>query len=152
MARERAVIRCSRSAIDDRGFMRTILRVGYRAVVSAYCCAAGHRIRSTHDLATHSHDRVKFEDDGPKQTPAACLLFPSEENTTARKFNEDCPECAILVSLIDNEIAEIRAVVQGSFATLDEKLIRLFEKQDLRDRAIAAFYAHKRSAHARKVA
>jgi hypothetical protein len=58
----------------------------------------------------------------------------------------------MLESRIDAAINEIRAVIQTSFPSIGEKLTRLFEKQDLRDKAIAAFYAHKRSAHPRKVA
>jgi hypothetical protein len=80
------------------------------------------------------------------------LSFPSREDTTPRKSNEGCPECERLESRIDAAIREIRAVVEGPFPSVRQKLACLFEKQDLRDRAIADFYSHKKSAHPRKVA
>jgi hypothetical protein len=80
------------------------------------------------------------------------LQFPSRQNSTLQVPHESCSECAKLESRVDAAISEIRAVVQNSFPSPGQKLARLFEKQDLRDKAIAAFYAHKRSAHPRKVA
>jgi hypothetical protein len=90
--------------------------------------------------------------DGPKQTWGVLLSFPSRENITARKSNEGCLECRMLESRIDAAISEIHSVVQSTFPSIGEKLASLFEKQDLRDRAVAAFYAHKRNAHLRKTA
>jgi hypothetical protein len=58
----------------------------------------------------------------------------------------------MLESRIDAAISEIHSVVQSTFPSIGEKLASLFEKQDLRDRAVAAFYAHKRNAHLRKTA
>ena len=80
------------------------------------------------------------------------LQFPSRENSTPQVPRERCPECARLESRIDAAISEIRAVVQGRFPSVGGKLARLFEKQDLRNKAIDAFYSHKRSAHPRKTA
>ncbi len=45
----------------------------------------------------------------------------------------------------------IYAVVNGGFETVDEKLNRLFEKQDVRDKAIHSLYEHKKT-HCRRVA
>jgi hypothetical protein len=90
--------------------------------------------------------------DGPKQNRGVLLHFPSRERSTQQVPDDRCPECKILESRIDDAIGEIRAVVQGPFASVRQKLTCLFEKQDLRDRAIADFYAHKKNAHPRKVA
>jgi hypothetical protein len=108
---------------------------------------------STARVTDHPSIRCKIRGmDGPMQTRGVLLSFPSVENTTPRKSNGGCLECRMLESRIDAAINEIRAVVQSPFPSVGEKLARLFEKQDLRDGAIAAFYAHKRSAHPRKVA
>jgi hypothetical protein len=80
------------------------------------------------------------------------LQFPFREDSKLQVRHDCCPECATLEARIDAAINEIHAVVKGSFPSVDQKLARLFEQQDLRDRAIAAFYIHKRIAHPRKVA
>lgn len=87
-----------------------------------------------------------------KEMRGVLLPFPSRENSTLQVPHESCPECGRLESRVDAAISEIRAVVQSPFPSVGQKLARLFEKQDLRDRAMAAFYAHKKSAHPRKVA
>ena len=55
----------------------------------------------------------------------------------------NCPECKRLELAVQVSIMEIQAVVKGSFETVDEKLNRLFEKQDIRDKVIRSLYAHK---------
>ena len=62
----------------------------------------------------------------------------------------ECPECKRLQLAYDASIQEIYAVVNGSFKTVPEKMNRLFETQDIRDKAVRALHRHKRS-HSRKV-
>jgi len=62
-----------------------------------------------------------------------------------------CPECKKLEHAVQASIEEIHAVVKGSFETVSEKLNRLFEKQDIRDKATQALYAHRKT-HRRRVA
>ncbi len=56
-----------------------------------------------------------------------------------------CPECKRLELAVQVSIEEIHAVVKGSFETVGEKLNRLFEKQDIRDKATQSLYAHKKT-------
>ena len=56
-----------------------------------------------------------------------------------------CPECRRLELECQAFIDEIYAVVNGSFGPVSEKLNRLFEKQDMRDEATEALYAHKKT-------
>jgi hypothetical protein len=49
-------------------------------------------------------------------------------------------------------IDQINAVVRGPFATVREKLTRLFEIQDERDRVLAQLYSHKNKVHPQKTA
>lgn len=89
---------------------------------------------------------------GVGESRGVLLQFPCRESSTPQVPRERCPECARLESRIDAAITEIPAVVQGVFPSVGEKLARLFEKQDLRDKAIEASYTHKRNAHPRKAA
>ena len=61
-----------------------------------------------------------------------------------------CQECKRLELEYQSALEEIRAVTNGSFKTVPEKLKRLFEKQDKRDKALHALCAHKNT-HPRKV-
>jgi hypothetical protein len=74
------------------------------------------------------------------------LQFLSRQNSTLQVPPESCSECAKLESRVDAAISKIRGIVEGSFASLGQKLARLCEKQSLRDRALADFYVHKRNA------
>jgi len=60
-----------------------------------------------------------------------------------------CPECKRLEHAVQASIEEIQAVVKGSFETVSEKLNRLFEQQDIRDKATQALYAHRESHYRR---
>jgi len=62
----------------------------------------------------------------------------------------ECPECQRLQLAYAASIQEIYAVVNGSFKTVREKMNRLFETQDIRDKAVQALHRHKRN-HSRKV-
>jgi hypothetical protein len=59
-----------------------------------------------------------------------------------------CRDCERLEREYQLTIAGIYSVVGGRFATVGEKLYELFRCQDVRDKAVNAFYEHKR-AHAR---
>ena len=56
-----------------------------------------------------------------------------------------CPECKKLELAVQTSIDEIHAVVKGTFNTVGEKLHRLFENQDIRDKATQSLYAHKKT-------
>ena len=86
----------------------------------------------------------------PKQKRGVLLLFPSGENTTPPRKKESCAECERLESAYQAIINEINAAVRGPFASVGEKLTRLFQMQDERDRILAQFYSHKRELHPRK--
>lgn len=62
-----------------------------------------------------------------------------------------CPECNRLELAVQMSIEQIHAVVKRNFETAGEKLNRLFEKQDIRDKATQSLYAHKKT-HCRRVA
>jgi hypothetical protein len=88
----------------------------------------------------------------PKQKRGILLLFPSGENTTPPRKNERCEECERLESAYQSVIGQINATVRGPFASVGEKLTRLFQKQDERDSILAQTHSHKRQRHARKTA
>src|SRR5437879_2654330 len=56
-----------------------------------------------------------------------------------------CPDCQRLEREYQLTIAEIYSVVGGRFKTLREKLRELFRWQDVRDKAVEAFYEHKKT-------
>jgi len=66
------------------------------------------------------------------------------------KCSAMCPECEKSTYEYQHTIAEIYSVVSGRFETVGEKLRELFRRQDVRDKAVKAFYEHKK-AHARSV-
>ena len=59
-----------------------------------------------------------------------------------------CPDCERLEREYQRTIVEIYSVVGGRFKTVGEKLRELFRWQDVRDKAVKAFYEHKKT-HAR---
>jgi hypothetical protein len=59
-----------------------------------------------------------------------------------------CRDCERLEREYQLTIAEIYSVVDGRSGTVGEKLRELFRRQDVRDKAVKAFYEHKK-AHAR---
>lgn len=88
----------------------------------------------------------------PEQKRGILLLFPPRESPTPRPKNESCPECERLEAAYQAAINEIRAVVRGRFASVREKLARLVESQNKRDRALAQLYSHTRELHRRNTA
>ena len=54
-----------------------------------------------------------------------------------------CRDCERLEREYQLAIAKIYSVVGGRFETLGEKLRELFRCQDVRDKAVKAFYEHK---------
>jgi len=61
------------------------------------------------------------------------------------KHSPMCPDCEILEREYQLTIAEINSVVGRRFKTVGEKLYELFRWQDTRDKAVKAFYQHKKS-------
>ena len=61
-----------------------------------------------------------------------------------------CPECKRLEIEYQSAVEEIRAVTNGTFKTVREKMKLLFEKQNKRDRAIRSLYLHQNT-HRQKV-
>lgn len=88
----------------------------------------------------------------PKQKRGVLLLFPVGENTTSPRKNESCAECERLEAAYQSAIVQINAIVRGPFASVGEKLTRLFQKQDERDQTLAQLYSHKEKVHSRKTA
>jgi hypothetical protein len=88
----------------------------------------------------------------PKQKPGVLLVFPSGENVTPRPTNESCPECERFEAAYQAAIDQINVIVRGPFMTVREKLTRLFDMQDERDRILAQLYSHKNKVHPRKTA
>jgi hypothetical protein len=87
-----------------------------------------------------------------RQKRGILLLFPFRESATPRSTNESCPECKRLETAYQGAIDQIKAIVRGPFASVQEKLTRLFEMQDERDRNLAQLYSHKKKVHPRKTA
>lgn len=56
-----------------------------------------------------------------------------------------CPDCARLERAYRLTVLEIYSVVDGRFNTVREKLRELFRWQDVRDKAVEAFYEHKKT-------
>jgi hypothetical protein len=63
------------------------------------------------------------------------LLFPAMK-TTASHTSPRCDECHRLEGEYQLAVEEIYSVVHGTFRNLAEKLTRLYEWQDVRDRAV----------------
>lgn len=64
------------------------------------------------------------------------------------KHSPMCPDCKRLEREYQLTIVELYSVVARRFKTVGEKLRELFRWQDMRDKAVKAFYEHKK-AHAR---
>jgi hypothetical protein len=60
-----------------------------------------------------------------------------------------CPDCQRLEREYQITIVEINSVVGGKFKAVRDKLRELFRWQDARDKAVTAFYDHKKT-HARR--
>jgi hypothetical protein len=88
----------------------------------------------------------------PKQKRGVLLSFPSRESATPRLTDESCPECERFEAAYQAAIDHIDAIVRGPFATVGEKLTRLFEAQNERNRILAQLYSHKSKVHPRKTA
>jgi len=70
-------------------------------------------------------------------------------NCSAMKHSLLCPDCERLEREYQRTIVEIYSVVGGRFKTVGEKLRELFRWQDVRDKAVKAFYEHKKT-HVRR--
>ena len=82
----------------------------------------------------------------PQQKRGILLSFPTRESVLPRPKSDSCPECERLDAAYEAVIAEIHAIVRGPFPTVGEKMTRLFQKQDERDRILALLYSHKHKA------
>jgi hypothetical protein len=78
------------------------------------------------------------------------LSFP-RVRTHDSQSSPECDECKRLEREYRLAIDAIYAVVNGRFENVREKLKRLFEGQESRDKALTEFYAHKKS-HTRRAA
>jgi hypothetical protein len=90
--------------------------------------------------------------DGAKQKRGVLLSFPSSRSEIPPKTTKRCPECERLEFAYETVIKEINSVVRGRFPSVEQKLMRLFDQQDVRDRALVVFYSHKKNLHSRKAA
>jgi len=88
----------------------------------------------------------------PQQKRGTLLSFPMRESVLPRPKSGSCPECERLDAAYEAVIAEINAIVRGPFPTVGEKMTRLFQKQDERNRILAQLYSHKHKVHSRNTA
>src|SRR5947207_15661770 len=83
---------------------------------------------------------VKFRMmDHAKQSRGKLLLFPARKITTPEP-SQGCPECERLTRAYETAINEIKSAIRGE-GNLGQKLARMHQKQDERDRAISVLYS-----------
>jgi len=85
----------------------------------------------------------------PQQNRGILLSFPMGESVLPRPKSDSCSECKRLDVAYEAVITEINAIVRGPFPTVGEKMTRLFQKQDERDKILAQLYWHKHKVHSR---
>jgi len=83
-----------------------------------------------------------------QQKRGVLVSFPCNEDKEDVRppLPNNCSECARLELAYQTAINDIYAAIRSA-GTVGQRLARMFEKQDERDRAISAFYSHKKTAH-----
>jgi|SRR6266487_1336898 hypothetical protein len=69
----------------------------------------------------------------------------SQVSNSTSKISDKCRQCQKLEHQYQVSVDEIFAVLDRRFLTMEEKLCRLHELQDMRDKAAQAWSEHKRS-------